>query len=575
MLKSGFLLTHHWAAPLYDKEDPEELFRQVTSEMSNLTNSEEARVLLRQTGLVSLWFFLKYIAGFDGPYNELNTGSDLEIANFRQSAACMENPFSALFAPRKFHKSTITTHGAEEWEIIRDPQMSVILSHAVKEQAHGFFTLVKDTFEKNAFFRWLYGNENDPMGCFCPSEAKYERDRWNENEIVVPNRPRREDAATLECLSVGGTAQGKHPKLFDCDDLIGENDLNADRGSSADMWRARNWLKLNYRALPKSGGKGRTMLKATRYGIDDAYEDVFQNVKQWYGYVLEDLPEEYKASEEKEWHIFFRAPRENGVISNPDVLTEQEIEMMQRDDPWTWFTQMENKPWLSGLAELHGYPVKRCWIDLIDDNWVLSTDDFDDSIMLADLDILQTGDPAGSEKYSSARTSRQAQCVMCQDWDGNFYVVSLHADYAPITRWFDWLFEDKKRFSGLIRVTHPECQGGFKTLGPILQKEERERGIYLNLVPIPKTGDKEAYIREHLVPVLERGRLYICDEGRSKLVEELASFPQGRRKDVLDTIAMGIAHSYRPLSPAEQQEIAMVAKRREAGYAVGGNVTGY
>ena len=72
-----------------------------------------------ELGYVSLFFFLKYIAGSAGPYNEINEDLHLEMCNFRQSDYCM-NPgaHAACFVPRGFLKSTIMTHGGATWELL-------------------------------------------------------------------------------------------------------------------------------------------------------------------------------------------------------------------------------------------------------------------------------------------------------------------------------------------------------------------------------------------------------------------------------------------------------------------------
>src|SRR5208337_2753754 len=76
--------------------------------------------MMRQAGLVNLWFFLKVIAGAYGPYSELNDELNLDMANWRQSDACMAPGarFLALM-PRGFRKSTVFTHGAATWIVTR------------------------------------------------------------------------------------------------------------------------------------------------------------------------------------------------------------------------------------------------------------------------------------------------------------------------------------------------------------------------------------------------------------------------------------------------------------------------
>lgn len=62
--------------------------------------------LMRQAGLVNLWFFLKVIAGSSGPYNELDDDLNLDMCNWRQSDSCMaEGARWMALMPRGFRKS--------------------------------------------------------------------------------------------------------------------------------------------------------------------------------------------------------------------------------------------------------------------------------------------------------------------------------------------------------------------------------------------------------------------------------------------------------------------------------------
>jgi intein/homing endonuclease len=61
--------------------------------------------MMRQAGLVNLWFYLKVIAGFSGPYSDLDDTLNLDMCNWRQSDSCMAPGarFIALM-PRGFRK---------------------------------------------------------------------------------------------------------------------------------------------------------------------------------------------------------------------------------------------------------------------------------------------------------------------------------------------------------------------------------------------------------------------------------------------------------------------------------------
>lgn len=103
---SGFLITPHPLAPtLSTAPDAGLIVSQLITDVSSghvALGSEETRTLLAEAGLVSLWFFLKFIAGFNGPFDKLNTGLHRDMCNFRQSPHCMAPGVRAgICMPRK------------------------------------------------------------------------------------------------------------------------------------------------------------------------------------------------------------------------------------------------------------------------------------------------------------------------------------------------------------------------------------------------------------------------------------------------------------------------------------------
>ena len=80
---------------------------------------------------------------------------------------------------------------------------------------------VKDIYELDEFFGWLYGNPNDPWGSYVP----HGRERWNNTEIVLPNRTRRAREGSIEYGGITGAVAGHHFDLHIVDDMISQNQL--------------------------------------------------------------------------------------------------------------------------------------------------------------------------------------------------------------------------------------------------------------------------------------------------------------------------------------------------------------
>ena len=80
------LFSPHPKAPTFSQDaDPRslltDLIKEVTSQNFHVTDSMIQ--LIREAGYVSLWFYLKYVLGFSGPYEKLDDKLHLAMCNFR------------------------------------------------------------------------------------------------------------------------------------------------------------------------------------------------------------------------------------------------------------------------------------------------------------------------------------------------------------------------------------------------------------------------------------------------------------------------------------------------------------
>ena len=147
-----FAIRPHPEAPAFASfETGQKALLDLVTDITGRHPSKNARStldMMRQAGLVNLWFFLKVIAGSSGPYELLNDSLDLDMCNWRQSDACMAPGarFLALM-PRGFKKSTIFDHGANSWEITRNADERIRLVNAIISRAETFRNLSKKTID--------------------------------------------------------------------------------------------------------------------------------------------------------------------------------------------------------------------------------------------------------------------------------------------------------------------------------------------------------------------------------------------------------------------------------------------
>jgi hypothetical protein len=85
-------------------------------------------------------------------------------------------------------------------------------------------------------------------------------------------------------------------------------------------------------------------------------------------------------------------------------------------------------------------------------------------------------------------------------------------------------------------------------------------------------GDKDARIRNTLQPELNQELLYTLGPFMNTIGEELMSFPQSRKKDVVDCMSIAVANRFRP--PSREEREAKL-KSRQKWMSRTSNVCGY
>lgn len=567
------VLKPHPSAPMFPDNSYETMnvFRQTITLITsgNFPQTEEVRSLFSQAGLVSLWFFLKFIAGYSGPYDDLDTSLHLDMCNFYQLTS-EPGTWSAMFLPRFHLKSTIGTHGSNTWELVRNPDLSIVMASSIIDRALEFMHVTQRTFDQNEFFAWLYPQK----------VPRANQPRWNDSEMTVPDRTRNRPEPSIKPIAAGGSTQGVHGLLMKIDDIIGDKDLDSQRMSAASMLQRKNWLRSNINTILSDWVRGRVFVAGTRYATDDAYDFMFDSIKHKYGYWSE-LP--YRTAEKGKWHIYYRMGEENGHIIMPQRVSREELDRLKEEDWWTYVTQIANNPFGIESNELSDYVgdigKAEIYYSQADDDFVLHlynpVVNFQEDWLLSQCDVLTGCDPAGTERnIATARSSRSVAIVYARTPHDDRVIVRLDAEFVDTPTMLNWLFRNRLSYRALSR-TVLETQGAFKILEGIIRDEERRRREYLNLRPVSAINDKVVRIRNELKPVFSRKQLYVPDEYLITLKEELMSFPLSKRMDVLDALAICEKASFKPPS-ADDADIDDEDEQRIDEYELSRNpVTGY
>ncbi len=533
------------------------------------TNNKEFKSLLQQAGKVNLWFYLKYLAGYSGPYSDLTDHLHRDLANFRQRQL-KPGSRGAVFVPRSHYKSTVMTHGANGWELLRNPDLRIGLASNVIDRSQEFMRMTQKQFDDNALIEWLYPE-------YCPQKSlktgKILSKRWNSKEMVMPNRSRNLPEASIKPIGVGGSSAGLHFDLLSADDIIGDKQLDSEHMSGVEMQKITNWFKSSSKTLLTDFATGRISLAATRYATDDTYEDMMLDCKEQWGNWDE---VNYEKKKDGTWDIFYKMAIERNEIVFPESITKKMLEETKRDDWWTYVTQYLNNPHIASISEWTDFDMRRFDLEYTDTHgyriWLPGQEK---PLYVEDMDIQIGVDPAASEKKARASTSRSAITVLARDARNRNFILDTRAGYWRPSQLFENMFQMHKKFRRHNPATHLEQMGAFKMLGSLLREEQDRRKYYLNLRAVTKSGDKDQTIRSNLEPILSEGRLFCNETCYGTVNQEIKTFPNGKLKDVLDSVTLAYQATHLPPSVEEREDYEQ--KRLEKEYSSFGrsSLTGY
>ena len=569
---NAFAIRPHPLAPMYDDPDSARiLFQQILTEMQSpsFNPNREAYSLVRQTGLVSLWFFLRCICSAAGPYDRLDDSLSIDMCNTRQSDEWeLPGSMAAAFIPRNMYKSTIFDHGGNTWDLLRNPNERIVIVNGIADKADEFRSIIASNFSQNQLMRFLY-----PEHCAFTSRTG----QLSAKGLIMPNRTKNYVEPSVKSLGVGGAAEGGHYTIIMMDDLVGLDDLNASRSGNMNMEQAKKWLGTNLDAL-KSDQSARVGVVATRYAVDDCYQRIYDSCRSVRGWTEGDL----QPSPTGEWNVYFRLVEEDGVFIRPGVMNKEKFDRLMIDDPWAAMTQWMNSPYKTGLAEFAQATVNECRLVFRDSEWFIEKmgDNFgrpeDRVVRLGDCDVVMSIDPAATDKGISAKTCRTSIGVWACDQDDNKYRIWSRVGFFNQHQTIDHVFEGHRVLKGFVLRTIVEVNAYQKVLKEYLDREQFERGIHIGCVGVQAAGDKKARIRVAFGTYIAKGRLWATAEAGRELREELRMFPMSEnRMDVMDESEKGITYTHQPESAIDREERRYIEEERESALADSGSAFGY
>jgi len=161
------------------------------------------------------------------------------------------SPKSLTLAPRGVGKSVCLTIVRIIYEILKNPDIRILIVSNTQLQAEIFLREVKEHLKSNEMLIETFG---DQVG-----------EKWDGREITVRSRKTFAKESTVSCCGVGGAIIGRHYDLIIGDDLVDEENSRTE----AQRDKFKIWY---YKVLdPTLEPDGRFFIHGTRYNPSDHY----------------------------------------------------------------------------------------------------------------------------------------------------------------------------------------------------------------------------------------------------------------------------------------------------------------
>lgn len=154
---------------------------------------------------------------------------------------------------------------------------------------------------------------------------------------------------------------------------------------------------------------------------------------------------------------------------------------------------------------------------------------------LAGMSIITMTDPGISEKADADPTVIITVGIA---QDNKWYILDVDRRRRNPSDQINDIFRAVARWRpisvGIETVAYQE------SLAHFVEKEQKERGIYFNVVRVRTRGNKNSKIRGRLQPLMRSGMLYVPKhaEWLEDLKAEVSMFPVGKHDDIIDALAM-------------------------------------
>lgn len=455
--------------------------------------------ILHREGLNKLFVFNKYVLGMEGGKNSVKLAPvHKELCNFVQDGRDRKK---LILMPRGHLKSTLITIGYVVQQIVKNPNIRVLIQSATWEMAVDFLTEIKRHLRENQDLIRLYG------------DLTMDAEEWSADRITLKRTDKNIKGPTVKAAGIETNLVGSHPDLIVIDDPHNRDNSQTAEQINSVVNRFRDCID-----LLEPGGQ--LIVVGTRWNIADLYGWIQDKEN----HVYQDFDVMIKRS--------FEGNIETGedfVPLWPEKFDLEELRKRLRADGWYQFAgQYQNDPIPEQDAKF-----KREWFKYFDPTDVRGRD----------FVKILTIDPAISLSKDADFT---AMAVVGVDQWSNVFVLDLWRGKVAPTQLINKIFE-------LAELWHPnhigiETVAYQKALAYSIREEMSKRQRYLPLTEIqPQERTKDLRI-QGLQPLYENGKVFHNKTHALNyyLEQELTSFPRGKNDDMIDAFSYSLDFLHPP-----------------------------
>lgn len=455
-----------------------------------LKNLELQNTLLREEAKNKLFIFNKFVLDVEKGKQPLSN-FHRDLCRFIEEEKRMKK---LCLLPRGHLKSTLITIGYSTQQIIKNPNIRILILNATWQVAVDFLTEIKRNLTQSENLLRLYG------------DVTQNNTEWSQDRITLARTDTNIKGPTVWATGIDSNLTGTHPDIIIMDDVVSRE--NTQTIEQIDK------VKLRYRdALDLLEPGGQLIIIGTRWTYND-----------FYSWIIE------KQSENKNFLTMIKRSYIGDLKQGndfaalwPEKFTREELlERLQEKGPYEFHAQYNNDPVSEENADF-----KREWFQYYDP----------EEYRGARMNTVMTIDPAISEKKSADYT---AIGVFAADQFQNHFIKDLYRGHWKVDKIVEAIFY-------VYSLHHPqaivlETIAYQKALAYILQLEMRKRGIFLPIVE-KAYHDRTKEERIRALQPLYASKKVFHNKNLSLnryLEEELLQFPKGAHDDLADVFAMAL-----------------------------------